>query len=257
MRQEDKNTEKYFDINEQGFSVRCKVYAKDVHNIRRAVIFGHGFGGHKDNHVCARFAEQTTSRYKDVGVFAFDWPCHGMDARNRLVLADCDAYLSIVLGTIRKTFGTEDICVYATSFGGYLTLKYITDHGNPFRRIALRCPAVGMHDVLLHIIHPDELAKLEKGKDVLIGFDRKVKVNKAFFEEVAAADIRQRDFLDYADFMMIWHGTGDEIVPYESVRKFADDNVIEFIPVEGVDHRFRDPQKLDRVHQEILKFFAF
>ena len=46
--------EKYFDINEAGCSVRCKLYADDPRAVRHAVIYGHGFSGHKDTRAAAR-----------------------------------------------------------------------------------------------------------------------------------------------------------------------------------------------------------
>ena len=249
--------EKYFDINEQKFSIRCKLYCKDIHQIRRVILFGHGFGGHKDNKACARFAGQAISKYKDLAVLVFDWPCHGLDARNRLSLADCDAYLTIVLDYIRRTWTEEAIYCYATSFGGYLVLKYISEHGNPFRKIALRCPAVSIYNSLLNtIMTAEDKILIEKGKDALVGFDRKVKINKAYLEELAANDIRERDYLDYADDLLIIHGSKDEIIPFEDVKTFAEDNVIEMLTAEGADHRFRNQQLIDQAHQDILKFFA-
>ena len=37
---------------------------------------------------------------------------------------------------------------------------------------------------------------------------------------------------------------------------FADQNLIECIPVEGADHRFLDPAKMDFVIAGILAFFG-
>ncbi len=249
--------EKYFDINEQKLSIRCKLYCRDPHSIKKVVVFLHGFGGHKDNHACARFAEQTISKYKTTAVLVFDWPCHGSDARNKLSLADCDTYLTLVLDYIRRTWTTDEIYCYATSFGGYLVLKYITEHGsNPFRKIALRCPAIGIFRSMDQVIlKPDDKLALEKGKDVAVGFDRLVKINKSFLEELKENDIREREFFDYADDILIIHGTNDEIIPFEEAESFSEDNVITLIPVEGADHRFRNPKQLDQAHSDILKFF--
>ncbi len=248
--------EKYFDINEQKLSVRCKVYCRDIHDIKRVVVFGHGFGGHKDTRACARFAEQTTSKYKTTAVLVFDWPCHGADARNKLRLEDCDTYLTLVLDHIRSAWGTDDICYYGTSFGGYLVLKYIHEHGNPFRRIALRCPAVNNLDTLEeNILTPENKRDLDRGKDVPVGFDRLVRIDRTYLDELAENDVRQWEFLDFADDLLIVQGTADEIVPFQEVAQFADDNVVELIAVEGADHRFRNPRQLDQAHADILKFF--
>lgn len=45
------------------------------------VICTHGFGGNKENHSAAKFAQQLISKYKGYGAIVFDWPCHGQDAR--------------------------------------------------------------------------------------------------------------------------------------------------------------------------------
>ncbi len=248
--------EKYFDINEQKLSIRCKIYCKDIHNIKKVILFGHGFGGHKDNQACARFADRVISKYKTTAVLVFDWPCHGKDARNKLSLVDCDTYLTIVLDYIKKTWKTEEIYYYGTSFGGYLVLKYISEHGNPFQKIALRCPAVSIYDSLNNTIMTEEnKIAIEKGKDALVGFDRLVKINKNYMEELKNNDIREREYIDFADDILILHGTADEIIPLDGVQEFAENNVIELITFDGVDHRFRNQQMLDQAHADILKFF--
>ena len=248
--------EKYFDINESGYSVRCKLYCGNVHDIKRAVIFGHGFGGHMDNKACEKFAHKLISKHKDFCVVAFNWPCHGDDARKNLTLSECDMYLTYVIEYVRTHFETDEIYAYATSFGAYLFLKYIADHGfNLFRKAALRCPALTIYDSMIHrIMSEDDYAKILKGKPVLVGFDRKIKIGKPFLDELKAADITQNDYIDYADDLLIIHGTKDEIIPFEVSAEFADRNVIELIPMENGDHRFTDPKIMDLAIHTIIEF---
>jgi len=248
---------RYYDINTAGHSVRCKLYCNDVHKIEKVVIFGHGFGGHKDNKAAERFALRAISRFKKSAVVTFDLPCHGADGKKKLLLEDCLTYLDLVCEDSRTRFGVEDLFAYATSFGGFLVLKYLADRGNPFRKIALRCPAVNMYSVITHsIITPEDMEKLDKGKDVLVGFDRKVKINKDFLLDLQAEDLRHHDYMDFADDILILHGTKDEIIPMDDVAAFADDNVIEFVPVENEDHRFSNPAGMDLAIAAILDFFA-
>ncbi|MBQ3010671.1 MAG: prolyl oligopeptidase family serine peptidase, partial [Oscillospiraceae bacterium] len=158
---------------------------------------------------------------------------------------------------IREKFQTDEIYSYATSFGGYLTLKYIYEHGNPFRKIALRCPAVNMYDVLTTaIMSQDDLGKLKKGKDIPVGFDRKIMVGPSLLEDLQSHDIQQWDYLEFAEDILILHGTADEIVPMDATYAFADRNLIEFVPVEGADHRFQNPQKMELAMKHIFAFFA-
>ena len=247
---------KPFTINEAPYSIRCLLYHTGGTAFRRVVVCCHGFGGHKENGAMKRFAEYALSKYKDLAVICFDWPCHGEDARKKLSLDDCGDYLKIVTEYAGERYGAEKVYLYATSFGGYLTLKYISGHGNPFAKIALRCPAVDMYGVLTRNIIDDAAeALLSKGKDALVGFDRKIKISPDFLDELQQEDIRTRDFVDFAEDILILHGTKDEIVPMESVRRFADDNIIEFVPVENADHRFTDPGTMTQAILQIAEFF--
>ena len=249
---------RYFEINAQGNNIRCKMYFAEKGAADKAVIFCTGFAGHKDNNAANKFAEKVLSKHRDVCTVVFNWPAHGDDVKKKITLDDCMTYLDLVIREVRGTYGIGTLYAYATSFGGYLLLKYISEHGSPFRKIALRCPAVSMYDVLTHtIIGSDELERIMKGKDVHVGFDRKILVTRAFLEELAANDIRTRDYLDWAEDMLILHGTKDEVVPFEDSRKFADDQLIEFIPVEKADHRFQDPVLMSLANKYVMEFFDF
>lgn len=221
-------------------------------------MYGHGFAGHKDNGSAQKFAERVLSNYKNAAVLVFNLPCHGDDVKKKIVLADCMSYIEIVIGYIRSEFRTESIYSYATSFGGYLVLKYISEHENPFVKIALRYPAVNMADVLKNtIMKNDELKRVLQGKTVQAGFNRKIEVNRRFLADLEESDIQKIDYLDYADDILILHGAKDEVVPFETGKTFAEKNLIEFIPVENADHRFQNPACKELAAKTVLKFFGF
>ena len=71
-----------------------------------------------------------------------------------------------------------------------------------------------------------------------------------------ANDIRRRDYLECAEDLLILHGTADEIVPFEESQAFADDNLIEFIPVQGADHRFQNPAHMSLANKSAMAFFG-
>ena len=248
---------RYFEINENGHNIRCKIYCHNLKDIRRMVLFAHGFGGHKDNGAAEKFALRLVTKYKGSAMVTFDWPGHGEDVKKSFHLEDCMIYMRLVLEYIGQKYQTDEIYSYATSFGAYLTLKYISEHGNPFKKIVLRCPAVDVYDVMTTtIISPNDYERLKKGKEVLVGFDRKVMIGMSLLEEMKANDIRQLDFIDYAEDILIIHGTEDEIVAFDVVRDFAENNVIEFVPIEGADHRFRNERKMEIAIKTILDFYA-
>ncbi len=247
---------KYFSINESGYSIRCKLYANSASDLKEIVLFGHGFGGHKDNKAAARFAGKIMGKHKSTGVITFDWPGHGEDAIKSISLKDCVFYLNTVVNYIRESFGINDIFAYATSFGGYLFLKYIQENENPFTAIALRCPAVKMYKVITSVIMTeDNLKLLQKGKPVMVGFDRKVKIGKEFLDDIKVNDISVMDYSNLAERILIIQGTKDEVVPPASVEEFSKKNEIMYISIDGADHRFMNQTYMDEAIKDIIEFY--
>ncbi len=249
--------DKYISVNAEGCSIRARLSLPDRGEVRQAVLFGHGFGGHKDNRAAERFARRILEKNKGVATVTFDWPCHGDDARGSLRLADCGQYLRLMVSFLNERFSSPTLYAYATSFGAYLVLKYVSEAGSPFAKIALRCPAVNMYELLTStIMTEDERRQVAKGNPALVGFDRKIRVDREFLESLRQADITKRDFLPLADDILILHGTKDEIVPIEAVRAFAEDNVIDFEAIANADHRFQDPHAMDLAIARIAAFFG-
>ena len=166
-------------------------------------------------------AKRIQKRHADTALLIFDWPCHGDDASNKIRLTDCSAYLSNVIEYVKSRFHTDKLYASATSFGGYLVLKYIAENDNPFIRVTFRCPAVNMYDTLTsNILTEDELDTIRKGKPISVGFDRKVKIHNEFLTDLKEHDITLLDYRSCSDNLMIVHGTKDEIVSYDVVKGF-------------------------------------
>jgi len=73
--------------------------------------------------------------------------------------------------------------------------------------------------------------------------------------EIRETDVRKLDLIDYAEDILILHGTKDEIIDYAAVQSFSEDQLIDLIPFEGADHRFRNPQTMDLAIKQILEFY--
>ena len=246
---------KRFIILEGLYNIPCLLYFDGETAFDRIVICCHGFAGHKGNAAMKRFADYVLPRHKNLAVLCFDWPCHGKDAQKKLRLEDCITYLDLVIRYAKTELAAKDLYLYATSFGGYLTLLYIAEHGNPFQKLALRCPAVNMYEVLAcGIMTEEDKILLSKEENVLIGFDRKIAVDPAFLASLHAADITRFDYSPLANQVLILHGTKDEVVPITEVQTFAEANQIEFIPIENADHRFTDPQRMTEAIRSVEAF---
>lgn len=247
---------KYFEINGDGHNIRCKIYESGKSAPGKVVIFSHGFAGHKDNKVAETFATKLISKHADAAVITFDLPCHGGDVKKKLRLEDCDTYLRMVLTYAKEKFGEAELYSYAVSFGAFLILNYIYEYENPFAKIALRSTAVPMYDTLTENLTDEDWTKLNKGKEIPKGFDRKVNVDKVFLDAVKEKDVRVRDYMEFADVILMLHGCKDEVVPVESAEKFSDDNVIELELFENGDHRFQNPQTLANAHKKIMEWYG-
>ena len=249
---------KNFEINRNGQNIRCLLYYNKGEVLEKAVLYGHGFAGHKETAAAEKFAERVLTKYKGICVLVFDLPCHGSDVKKKLTLQDCLLYISLVLDYIKSELHISKIYSYATSFGAYLVLKYILDSGNPFEKIVLRSPAVHMYRIMTEIIMDEAMAEqLKRGKPVQVGFDRKIGISQQFIAELEAADIEKSDFLEFAEDILIIHGTRDELVDFATVEAFADNNIIELVPAENGDHRFHNPALMELAVKKTVEFFGF
>ena len=236
----------YFTVINGRYEIRCKLYYNDPEKIQRAVLFGHGFGGHKDNGAANRFADCALSRDDHMAVITFNWPCHGDDTSRELKLEDCNAYVRTLVSYIKDRYGISEVLAYATSYGGYLFLRSLAEDKDLFAKVALRCPAVDMYKVLTEsIMTEDNRKQILAGENAMVGFDRKIKVSPEFVKELRSADITETDYSGISEKTIILHGTQDEIVSFDAVKRFAEKNKIPFVPVDGADHRFSDKNKMD------------
>ena len=183
-------------------------------------------------------------------------PVMGRMPVKKLELDECMKYLTFVVNYCKNELKAEKLFIYSVSFGGYLTLKYMAEIGNPFTRVALRCPGIQMYKLMLNNFDEEDLKKLAKGKEISIGFDRKMKVDQKLLDDLKKSDITKYEYFDWADDMLILHGTEDTMAPIEDSREFAENNVIEFIPVEGADHPFQDQKLMDYAIHTIISFFS-
>ena len=246
---------KPFSIHEPPVNIRCLLYSGDAAP-RRVVVYCHGFAGSKQTRTAGRFAEYMLPKYKDMAVICFDLPCHGEDVRKKLSLSDCSAYFDAVVRYAREMLRAEELYCYASSFGGYLALKYAAEKGDPFSAIVLRSPAVYMYEVMDRLMSDSDRVLIAKGKEAQVGFDRKIAVGAAFMDELKKADVAAWDFRKIADSVLIIHGDKDEVVPFAAVEAFAGKNGIDFIPIENGDHLFSNPKLMTEAIQYAEAFLG-
>ena len=208
----------------------------------RIIIAMHGFCGSKASRCITMLQKRALAA--DMGLVKFDWPAHGeSNAEDEdLTVANCLQDLETVIDKIRGTWPMASLTAFATSFGGYIAMLYAADHPEAFDQIILRSPALRFGEVLREGILDDDACKdLEKQGWFLTGFDRKIRVTKAFVEETERIHLAD-PFPITAEpgdaKAIIIHGSADELVPHVHSVAFAQRNGWELHTVRGADHRY-------------------
>ena len=207
------------------------------------VVAVHGFGGDKESSAIKALAEQMTAR--GSAVIAFDLPGHGASkADEYFCAANCRLDLENVFEHARRLYPkAERKAVFATSFGGYITLLTLDTLPEDVR-VVLRAPAVDMRATFERLL-PCTTDEYKKAGTVEMGFERKLNVPYSFYDELCENDISQRPF--DRDVLII-HGSKDDIVLPEYIRRFCDANPkAKLVVIKGADHRFKGESEIEKV----------
>lgn len=238
---------KKFALQTEDYSIPCKLFtAGDPEFV---VIGVHGFAGDKESSVLAALADRLC-RMKGA-LLCFDFPAHGESAAPDACLrvGNCRRDLLCVVDYVRRNFPDRGYGLFATSFGGYITLL-CSEELKDFR-IILRAPAVTMARSFMEcIVSVTEKEFLEAG-GATCGFERKMFVPYEFY----------RDLLDNSvavpeEEILIIHGTEDDVIPYEAVKTLAEEHPqVRLISVEGADHRFKGPGECEMIVEKSVQWF--
>ena len=214
--------ERYTKIGE----IPAKIY--EAGNAKRAVLALHGFGGSKESIAIKQLAARLCGR--GFAVVATDWRGHGERVREfpQLSVEGCIEDMKAAEGWISANV-SDELSVFATSFGGYIALLRAEEGGAPFRRLALRVPAVNMADSLVSCARvtaregADNAAVLDRAKKE--GFFR-VRTSEEFrvpfsFYERLTENSAVRSFSSLACLpTAVVYAENDELVRREDTERF-------------------------------------
>lgn len=247
--------EKYFTITDGDDAIRCKSFSPISGKVRNVVIAGHGFAGHKESRAISTFANILLGSNPSCAVIAYDLPGHGEDQATPLRLFRCDRYITAIRKYIAQKYPDAKVYYYGTSFGGYLPLKYVAEHGMSFEKVALRCPAVTMFETVdKKLISEDMRKSLQEKGFCLSGFDVLVRMDGEFLEELKNFSLEKHDYNGMAKKLLIIQGTEDELLDCDRIEAFAKKNGIRYFLSEGADHRFVDGEKMKDAIYKIIDF---
>ena len=238
--------------------VRVPIYVSEPEygQPTRLVLGVHGLGGSARDEIQTGIAEEM-ALFSAVTV-RFDFPGHGenpMTDRD-FTVKNCMAVLLEVAAWARESYPqVEDLCVFATGFGAYITLLCVEQLVElPGRlKLVVQTPSVLMHETLLAMIRRSrETFRLMDGFTFPI--ERPITVDYGFYEE-----LRQNIALTtYPIPMLILHGEEDAYIRLSDIRQLRrinEDAKLVFIP--GASHRFQEDGAWDMVLDLTRDWFAF
>ena len=248
--------EKEIMLSRGNLGIPCKQTVPDDGEIRRLVLGVHGLCGRADEQIQTGIAEEMEMFC--AATFRFDFPAHGespMDC-DAFTVANCMESLLAVARYAREQYPeVEDLCIFATGFGAYITLLCLEELMQMPGRVKLvvQTPSVRMHETLLAMKHIS-LPTLKAMDRVTFKTARPLDVTYAFYEE-----LQEHVALDsYPLPMLILHGEEDAYIKMEDIlhfRRINDQAKLVIIP--GTSHRFLEDGAWDMVLDLTRDWFEF
>ena len=248
--------EKEFLLSRNALSVPGKLSIPDFGQIRRIVLGVHGFGGSTNDAIQTALAEEMV--LFSSAVIRFDFPAHGSSpmSDDSFTLENCVDSLLAAAEYAKKTFPqAEDLCIFATGFGAYVTLIALQDLLElPGKlRLVVQTPSVMMHETLLKMarVSRETFRAIDK---VTIRASRPFDVNYRFLKDLE----ENIAMTAYPIPMLILHGEQDDYIRTEHIQQFHrinEDSKLVIIP--GASHQFMENGAWDMVLDLTRDWFEF
>ncbi len=243
---------KYFDIKHSDYIIKCKLF-QPCDTVKGVVIGVHGFAGDKESSALEAVSNGLGDNY---ALLCFDFPAHGTSpaSDDALLVDNCKRDLLAVFKYVQEHFPKLPICIFATSFGGYITLLSMSENSFAPEKVILRAPAIKMADVFKNKIVGEEFDLYRNNGTVECGFDRKMNVPFEFYEGLVSNDAFS---VGLNVPTLIFCATEDELVDYSVLHSYAETKSnVKIVDVKGATHRFKGPGELECVAAETVKWIT-
>lgn len=234
----------------------AKIYSPD--KAPKEILIGvHGFSGDKESSVLLALSKELTAN--NITLITFDLPCHGEnDNSSPLDLNSCIQSIGKVLDFAKTTYPSTPISIFATSFGGYLTLAYLSNNNEKLNKVILRAPAIYMSKVLEENILPFNGFSADKIKNAInLGYEKQLLINSKFIHDLRNTNLDSLRPIN--NYVYILQGKKDNIVNPKDNEKFFNKfykNNHKFYYFENADHRFKHPGELEKIIEITLEILS-
>ena len=246
--------EKHFLLTHGSSKTPVILQVPDGMPVQRVVLGVHGIGGSSQDPIQSGIAEEMTM-FSCASV-RFDFPCHGENPGNTMSVAGCVDSLMAVAGWIRQNFPhVEDLCIFASGFGAYLTLLSLQDLLElPGRiRLVVQTPSVLMHQTILSMkkLTPETLRVMDR---VNFAAPRPFDLTYRFYNQ-----LRQNIALTtYPIPMLILQGEEDDYIRADDIQQFHRINEdAKLVTIPGTSHRFLEEGAWDMVLDLTRDWFEY
>lgn len=247
--------EKEFILEKSGLQIPVKITESDF-DIRRVVLGVHGIGGSTMDDIQTSLAEEM--EFFSSVVYRFDFPAHGESPMDDsfLTLKHCREVLMTVARHAKESYPeVEDLCIFATGFGAYITLVCLEDllDLSGSIKLVVQTPSVRMHETLLAIKKISK-ATLRAMDRIRFNATRPFDVTYAFYKELESTTA----LVTYPIPMLILHGEYDSVIRQEDIQNFARINEqSKLVIIPGASHRFAEPGAWDMVLDLTRDWFEY
>ena len=246
--------EKTFQLSRSELTIPCRLTLPNQGDIQRIVLGVHGLGGCADDEIQASIAAEMALFH--AATYRFDFPGHGKNPADRLTLRRCvDTLWEVAQYARQQHPDTEDLCIFATGLGAYVTLLALPRlQSLPGKvKLVIQTPSINMHESLLRMVNfsRETFWAMEK---ITFPLPRPLEVTYGFYEEAETNSV----MVNHDIPMLILQGEQDDYIPMEDIRQFRRANEkAKLVIIPGASHRFREDGAWDMVLDLTRDWFAF
>ena len=248
--------EKRFLLTEGDLQIPCITAAPDSGDIRRIVLGVHGFCGSMTDPIQVSLAEEMV--LFSSASFRFDFPAHGESPMTSedFTLQNCVRALTAAARRARELYPqVENLCIFATGFGAYVTLVALPMlQEMPGQvRLVVQTPSVQMHKTLLSMLGISR-ETFRSMDHFTIPTARPLTVTYRFYRELEDNIVLAPQPIP----MLILHGEQDSFISQEVIHGFRalnEDSRLVIIP--GASHQFLKEGAWDMVLDLTRDWFEF
>jgi alpha-beta hydrolase superfamily lysophospholipase len=246
--------EKDLILTEGALKVSCKLSAPDHGPIQRVVLGVHGLAGSANDQIQTIIAEEM-AMFR-CAVLRFDFPGHGDSPMPELTLKDSVDSLLTVARYARDRFPeVEDLCIFATGFGAYVTLialEELTELPGQVK-LVIQTPCVRMHDTLLSMLRLTE-ERFWVMERITLPLPRPLDVTHHFYQELT----EHLALTPQPIPILILHCDCDEYIRMEDIQHFRRLNDhAKLVIIPGMSHRFTEEGAWDMVLDLTRDWFEY